>query len=267
MTVTRIEKSNPKYARPKTMTLTLQSSHLNRRQDVTIYNAYSANKDLPIVLLLHGVYGNSWVWMDSGGAHLVYETLRAQGLEEFVLVMPSDGGLWEGSGYLPLGDNGDYDQWIMQDVLSAVQTSVDCVSEKSKQYISGLSMGGYGALRLGTKYASQFSGISAHSSITQVSDLALFTDTPLSHYQTEDDNEGNIIHWCEKNRDALPPLRLDCGEDDELFESNQHLVQTLNQHDIPHEYHIFAGGHEWEYWHEHLADTLTFFNKIQTKGI
>lgn len=262
MTVTRTEKSNPEYARHNTMTLTLHSTNLNRRQDVTVYNPYSTNKDLPIVILLHGVYGNNWVWMDLGGAHQVYDELREQGLSEFILVMPSDGGLWEGSAYLPLGQQGDFDKWIIDDVLNSVIESVDSASSNSNLYITGLSMGGYGALRLGTKYAAKFSGISAHSSITKVADLALFTDTPITQYQT-DANEADILYWCEHNQSQLPPLRLDCGIDDELLESNRNLVEQLKASKIEHSYEEFEGCHEWAYWNRNLIKTLRFFDQIE----
>ncbi|MGJ8680575.1 alpha/beta hydrolase [Paraglaciecola sp.] len=263
MAVTRIEKSNPKYARKNTVTYTLHSDNLDRRQDVTVYNPYSQATDLPIIVLLHGVYGNNWVWMDLGGAHQVYESLRKQGLSEFVLVMPSDGGIWEGSAYLPLEEQGNFEQWIMQDVIETVTNDLTSVSEKSNLYITGLSMGGYGALRLGAKYAKQFSGISAHSSITQLSDLSLFTDKPLTAYQTADINESDILYWCDKNKKHLPPLRLDCGVSDELIESNRALVKNLNQAKINHQYQEMSGGHEWPYWNTHLVKTLEFFDHIE----
>jgi enterochelin esterase-like enzyme len=264
MAVTRIEKSNPLYARDNTLTLTLHSSHLDRRQDVTVYNAYSSVKNLPIIFLLHGVYGNNWVWMDLGGAHVVYEALRQQGLSEFILVMPSDGGLWEGSAYLPL-QQGNFEQWITDDVLCAVIQTVDAASVNSRLYISGLSMGGYGALRLGAKYADKFSGISAHSAITQIDDLALFTEKPISQYHTLDEHEADIMYWCKKHSANLPPIRLDCGKQDQLLGSNQRLVNALRAANVEHEYQELEGGHEWPYWHRNLQKTLTFFNKLEKK--
>jgi enterochelin esterase-like enzyme len=266
MAVTRIEKSNPEYARKNTLTFTLYSDNLDRRQDVSVYNPYSHKKNLPIVVLLHGVYGNNWVWMDLGGAHCVYETLRKQGLSEFVLVMPSDGGLWEGSAYLPLEDRGNFDKWIMDDVLTTVINELNCVSSNSNLYITGLSMGGYGALRLGTKYAKRFNGISAHSSITKVEDLSLFTDKPLDQYQTKDAHETDIIYWCTQNKSDLPPIRLDCGNNDELLESNRQLVSQLKQENILHQYQELNGGHEWSYWNKNLVKTLQFFNLIEEKA-
>ncbi len=263
MTILRSEQSNPVYSRPNTQTLTLNSSYLNRRQDVTIYNPYSDAKDLPVILLLHGVYGNNWVWMDLGGVHLVYEQLRRQGLSEFVLVMPSDGGIWEGSAYLPLGRSGDFEKWIIDDVLSAVQDTVSSVSAESNLYITGLSMGGYGALRLGCKYAHMFKGISAHSSITKISDMAHFTQQDLNSYQTANINESDILYWCQQNKEQLPPLRLDCGKQDPLFNSNQDFSNTLCEASIKHQFDIYEGDHDWVYWHQHIATTMKFFDAIE----
>lgn len=263
MTIIRIESSNPEYARPSTLTLTINSTHLGRRQDVTVYNPYSLSKNLPVVILLHGVYGNNWVWMDLGGAHIVYEKLRLQGLSEFVLVMPSDGGIWEGSGYLPLQDKGDFEQWIIEDVIGAVKTKVEAVTDNSRMYISGLSMGGYGALRLGSKYAEMFSGISAHSAITQISDFSMFTETPISNYQSHSKYETDIVFWCEVNREVLPPMRFDCGNKDELLDSNKNLSMALTSAHVQHQFDVYDGGHEWPYWHHYLTETLVFFDLIE----
>ncbi|MEP1445206.1 MAG: alpha/beta hydrolase-fold protein [Paraglaciecola sp.] len=263
MSIIRIEQSNPKYSRDNTMTLTLNSTHIGGRQDVTVYNPYSQARDLPVVILLHGVYGNNWVWMDLGGAHFVYEQLRQQGLSEFVLVMPSDGGIWEGSAYLPLQDQGNFEKWIVEDVLEGVQTTVDAVSKHSNLYISGLSMGGYGALRLGAKYASKFNGISAHSAITKVADLRLFTETPLAKYQTLEEHESDIVYWCKKNQAQLPPLRFDCGKQDQLLSSNQQLAAAFTDANILHRFTEYDGGHEWLYWHQHLKTTLCFFDTLE----
>lgn len=263
MTILRLETSNPAYARPNTQTLTIHSSHLNRRQDVTIYNAASKSTNLPVVILLHGVYGNHWVWMDLGGVHLVYEQLRAQGLGEFILVMPSDGGLWDGSAYLPLGKQGNYEQWIIDDVMAAVKQTVPAATNNSRWYITGLSMGGYGALRLGSKYADKFSGISGHSSITQIGDMKHFVQTPLSQYQCEQPNEESITHWCQLNKASLPPIRFDCGTEDVLYKSNLLFKEQLTQLNIPFVFEPLTGSHEWPYWHKNIAKTFSFFDAIE----
>ena len=263
MTILRVEKSNPDYSPENTTTLTLHSSSIGRRQDVTIYHSESIDEHTPIVILLHGVYGSNWVWMQLGGAHQVYEQLKQQGLNDFVLVMPSDGGLWDGSGYLPLVEQGDFEKWIVDDVITGVIENINGVSQQSNIYITGLSMGGYGALRLGAKYPCKFKGISAHSSVTSLKDLQQFIENPITDYQCEFEHEADIRFWLNKNNALLAPLRLDCGTDDSLYESNLALCETFDSLKIKYQFEALSGGHEWSYWNKNLAKSLLFFDEIE----
>ncbi|WP_041522676.1 alpha/beta hydrolase [Gilvimarinus agarilyticus] len=247
--------------------LTVHSSALKGRGNISCYNAASKQQELPIVMLLHGVYGNHWVWMNLGRVHEVYDELRRNGeIGEMLLVMPEDGSYYAGSGYLPLSNGQDFDAWIMEDALSAVTQSLACVSERSKVYLSGLSMGGYGALRLGAKHAARVSGISAHSSITCMDDFKHFVKEDLSIYRCNDANEADLLHWFSQNRHQLPPIRLDCGTDDVLFNSNQALTTHLSNAGIDHDFEAPSGGHEWSYWNIQVAKTLRFFDRIHRRA-
>ncbi|GGA68908.1 tributyrin esterase [Neiella marina] len=263
MAIQRLEVSDPAFSEANTTTVTINSSHIEGRRDVTIYNSVSpSTSNVPMVVLLHGVYGSHWVWMRLGGVHLVYEQLKVQGLGDFVLVMPSDGGLWEGSAYLPL-PQGNFERWIVEDVINAAIEQCDCLSQNSRIYLSGLSMGGYGTLRLGAKYPARFSGLSAHSSVTTLADLQQFVEYPVSNYQCVDSHEAELLHWFNLNKANTPPLRLDCGEEDSLFASNMELSKQLSEIGIKHDFQVYAGGHEWSYWHRHVATTLKFFDQLE----
>jgi enterochelin esterase-like enzyme len=268
MAIIRIEESNPEYAPPKTRLITVTSTCLGGkaipgRGDVTIYNCNPAAPQTPIIILLHGVYGSHWAWMYSGGVHQVYERLREQeGLGEFVLVMPSDGLIGDGSGYLPT-PLADYDRWIMEDVVEATRRSVDNVDKHSPVYLCGLSMGGYGCLRMGFKYATQVSAISVHSACTNKSDLEKFVGHGLSIYNCSD-AEADILAWASRHRTQLPPFRFDCGESDALFEENLTLHKAMMQLEIPHSFEVFPGEHSWEYWHLQVADSLWFFHQLRS---
>lgn len=261
MTVMRVEPSNSHYMPDAVDYITIESSFLKRRADVSLYGASSTLSDLPIIVLLHGVYGNHWVWMGLGGVDKVYRRLREQGLQEFVLVMPSDGGLMQGSGYLPL-DEADYEKWIVDDVISCVKEHYDCVSDQSPVYLSGLSMGGYGALRLGAKYPDRIAAISAHSSITKLDDFSFFINEE-NHQQlrgNHDEHKGDLISWLVQNKEQLPPIRFDCGQSDELYKSHCELEKAMIANGIGHECEHLSGGHAWEYWHENVARSFWFFH-------
>jgi putative tributyrin esterase len=239
--------------------LTVQSPALGRRADLCLYLPPSAATDaLPLVTLLHGVYGSHWAWLFKGGAHQVLERLITdEGLPPMALAMPSDG-LWgDGSGYLRHLD-ADYRRWIVQEVPAAAAL-VSPSLQQNPQFLCGLSMGGYGALRLGALYPSQYTAISAHSSVTNADDLQQFILEGSGPFHLAEDEPLSAIQCLQANAAKLPPLRFDCGLDDNLLEANRQLHTDLQQAGISHHYEEFPGGHTWDYWHEHLADSLRFF--------
>ncbi|WP_370513171.1 alpha/beta hydrolase [Fulvivirga sp. M361] len=151
-------------------------------------------------------------------------------------------------------------------VPDAIIENIPQASSNSQLFISGLSMGGFGALRLGTKYSSRFSGISAHSSITSPDQLPLFVEEPLEGYEQSSKSSEDILDNMLRNKGSLPPIRFDCGKDDLLIEHNRTLHQKMKDEQIPHSYFEFPGKHEWSYWIKHLKDTLLFFDQILRKS-
>ena len=238
---------------------TVYSPSLGGRGDFCLYQAGEA-ESLPIIVLLQGVYGGAWSWPLQGNAHRSLDKAVAEAvMPSCMLVTPSDGLYGLGSAYLPLS-HGDYEAWIMHDLLHAVRQIVP--EANGRLYLGGLSMGGFGALRLGTKYAAQVAGISAHSSVTSLIDLDQFL-LGEPHDHVCDEKEADILHWVQQAGHDLPPLRFDCGVDDPLIESNRLLHSRFDALGIAHVFEEFSGGHEWPYWSEHLADTYAFFGAIE----
>ena len=242
---------------------TVKSPALGRRADVSIFNPHPnlETKTLPVVILLHGVYGSHWAWTVSGRATEILQSQISSGAcQPMLLVMPSDGLFDDGSGYVPHHD-ADYEQWIVSDVLELVRDNYALVSEQSPVFLAGLSMGGYGALRLGAKYPEIFKGFSGMSSITHFDQLKLFVQD-FSKVQQSAIVQDGVMDWMLKNRSTLPPFRFDCGTDDLLIEFNRALHDGLDKMQIPHQYKEYEGGHSWNYWQEHLPETLQFFNGL-----
>ena len=247
--------SDPRFERDRLRLVTIKSPSLRRRGDMSLYVPAERAADVPVVILLHGVYGSHWSWSMGGGAHLTAERLIQDGaLRPIVLAMPSDG-LWgDGSGYLPHRD-ANYERWIVNEVPAAVEMVVDEVTERSPLFIAGLSMGGFGALRLGGTYGGRFSGISAHSAITELEQMAEFVEESLTLLPPY-----SVLDALVKG--PTPPLRFDCGLSDPLLDANRAFHHALNEAGIPHRYEEFDGGHEWPYWEQHLEDTLLFFEEV-----
>ncbi|MVM33530.1 esterase family protein [Spirosoma sp. HMF4905] len=260
--------SNPAYEQDGLRYITVKTPNLTGRGDITIWlpdPELIGQEPLPLVILLHGVYGSHWAWSLKGGAHRTAERLIREGrIRPMILAMPSDG-LWgDGSGYLP--HNGlDFERWIIEDVPNAVREVLppdQLTNFPAHLFIAGLSMGGFGALRLAAKYPERFRAVCGMSSITHVNQLPLFVEEPLSEYRQTNSVDESVLDLMIQNRAKLPFIRFDCGTEDLLIEHNQALHQGLSEQGIPHQYVEYPGGHEWPYWQEHLADALLFFNAL-----
>ena len=244
---------------------TLYSPALGRRADMTLCVPETGDDELPLLILLHGVYGSHWNWWACGHApQIAAEMTRAGTMRPFAIAMPSDG-LWgEGSGYVAHRDF-DAEAWIVEDVPGFVGEVLPRV-RTDRFYLSGLSMGAYGALRLGMKHAAKVKGISAHSAVTRIQNLQAFVQEPMEEYLSGGEANAEILHWASLNRAALPPLRFDCGLDDSLLEDNRALHRALVDLNVPHTYEEHSGGHTWEYWQEQVRSTFRFVAEIEARG-
>ncbi len=244
------------------LSMTVKSPALRARADLSIYlpQGIAEPEALPVVVLLHGVWGSHWVWCLKGRAHLTLQELIDAGeVPPMILAMPSDG-LWgDGSGYLLHGSQ-DFGKWITEDVAHAVSEATGN-SLKAPHFINGLSMGGFGALRLGASHPGCFAAFAGHSSITDISQMPLFVEEPLESFMEVPQSDQSVLGTLLSHRNSLPPFRFDCGVDDLLIEPNRRLHLELRAAGIDHEYAEHPGGHEWPYWEHHLGDTLRFFSR------
>ena len=256
-----IEISNPQYEANHLRFITVKTPNLKGRGDICVFVPPNIQKNeiVPVVILLHGVYGSAPSWAHQAGVHLKANELIKQGvLPRMIIAMPSDG-LWgDGSAYLP-HNTYNFEKWITEDVVDAVIESIDGATAKSPLFISGHSMGGFGALRIGAKHGDKFRAISAHSAITALPQMRLFVEEKLKDLMQPNFIDEDLAATFKYYRHHLPPIHFDCGDFDILVGYNRELHKTLEREGIPHTYKEYSGEHEWSYWAEHIIDSLKFF--------
>ncbi len=259
-----LEVSDPALTTDGLHFLTVHSPALRHRADLTVWlpGGEKPAAPLPAVILLHGVYGSHWAWAFKGAAHLTAARLIASGeIPPLALLMPSDG-LWgNGSGYLKHPDDCDFESWIVDEVpAAAAQAFPAHLGPDSPLCLAGLSMGGFGTLRLGARHGEKFRALSAHSSCTSIDALQPFIQQPSAGLGQPGD--ALLIDALLAHRATLPPFRFDCGLADTFLADNRALHSALTAAGLPHAYEEFPGGHTWDYWITHLADSLRFFARF-----
>lgn len=198
----------------------------------------------PVLMQLHGLSDDADAWIERSNL------VRYVGDIPMIVVLP-DGGT---SGYLNWNVSGRlnkhrYEDLLMTDIPAHVNHHFQAADQPWA--IGGLSMGGYGALRLGLKYPERFSSVWAHSS-------AILIDEHLDSNLIDDIQDASPYRHADRSasRDDLPVLAFDCGVDDRLIEHNRDFHQHLETIGIQHHYAEHPGDHEWDYWDRHVRTAL-----------
>ncbi|MEM7680616.1 MAG: alpha/beta hydrolase family protein [Planctomycetota bacterium] len=218
---------------------------------------------LPVLYLLHGYTDDASGWTRYTS---VCRYARDRGL---ALIMPE-----AQNGWYTTADNGpDYAKYVLEDVVGFAERVFPVRKDRAGRAIGGLSMGGYGALRLGLARPDMFASIHSHSGALLIGSnpttpqehdpdpglrLRLFGEDP-----TGTDHDLNV--WAQRTA-ALPEadrpaIRVDCGRDDFLFEHSQAYSRTLADLGVAHENHVEDGDHDWGYWDRHIPAALDFHVK------
>ena len=252
--------SNPKFELGGIRQLTCKSPSLHKRVDTSVFIPEEARSqsDVPVIVLLHGVYGSHFSWNMGAGAYQTLQAMiREKEISPFILVTPSDG-LWgDGSGYVNHGVE-NYEAWIAKELPALIEQEIDEVSTTSRFFIGGLSMGGWGAFWIGLQHK-RYEAISAHSAITHINEMSQFVEEDWTLWQ-----ELNGIASIEElisTQTKFPPIRFDCGSSDILIEGNRELHQYLIGRNITHVFEELEGSHEWPYWEMNVRKSFLFFNE------
>ena len=232
-----------------------------------------SQRNYPVLYLLHGYSDDETGWIQFGEANSIADRgIQNDDFPPCIIVMPDGKVTW----YVNSHDGQDpWADMFVQEFIPFIEKKYNIRSKKEFRAIAGLSMGGYGALSLAMRNPELFSSCVAMSSGT-------FTDEEILANDRYDRYFGNIYgshsedeasdHWKANSplhlAETVVPEKLksirfyiDCGDDDFLYKGNSALHVKLRDLEIPHEYRVRQGGHEWSYWRTGLHDALIFISK------
>ena len=230
----------------------------------------------PVLYFLHGLGDNEQTLFNSGGWTLVDELRNQHKMGDFLIVAP------EGRRTFYINsDDGSvrYNDFFLQEFMPHIAGKYRIHSGRAGRAISGISMGGYGALRFAFAHPELFSAVSAQSAalITespQALDSASQTGTPLAGVLGAVFGKPiNVAHWnanspfvlAKRNAPALrkTAIYFNCGQEDNYgFEKGAAaLHEELQKESVKHEYHAYPGDHGLTYFLSHFAEVMEFHSK------
>jgi len=254
---------------------TVQSAILARKVPYCILLPPSYDADTtrryPILYFLHGLGENEQVLTNSGGWNLIQDWWDQKTIDEFLIVTPAAGR----SFYINSRDGQvRYEDFFIREFLPFIESHYRIRADRTHRGISGVSMGGYGSLRFAFLYPRFFGSVSAHSAALVAKlpraqlegpagqQLAMALGgafgTPFDPAFWDRENPFTIVR--NSPRPAGLRIYFDCGTEDDFGFNAGALAfhDLLVSRGIPHEFHLYPGGHNEDYVAQHLSASLAF---------
>lgn len=239
---------------------------------VVLPPSYDADKTrkYPVVYFFHGLGDNEQMFIHGGAFNLVQDLWERKQISEFLIVTPEAGATFYINSH-----NGKvrYEDFLVQEFIPEMETRYRIEHGRENRGVSGVSMGGFGALHLAFRHPDLFAAVSAHSPalISEIPSMAgpspessvrsrvlgeTFGNPPDPSFW---DRNSPITMARKANLTGLK-IYFDCGDQDDFgFEDGtKSLDKILNSRHIPHEAHVYPGHHDWQYFAEHLPASLEF---------
>jgi S-formylglutathione hydrolase FrmB len=201
----------------------------------------------PTVYQLHGLSDDYTVWQRRTRIEQLADKHR-------VMVVLLDGA----RSYYINSLLGRYEDHVV-DAIRVVERLYPAARDARLRGIGGLSMGGYGAMKIGLKYPGLYASVAAHSGAYDIPRLMRERFSgEAAVLAPKGIDAGDDIFRLAKRPGAKPAIRFDCGVDDFLLADNRLLQEAFLRLGLPHIYEEFPGAHTWDYWDAHLDAALAF---------
>jgi putative tributyrin esterase len=224
-----------------------RSEAMNHDVSYTLFLPEQGDTPYPVLVQLHGLGDDNQAWL--------FKSMLAMQVRDYPLAV-----------MMPNTHAGAYLNWKSGDRLQRLMYEdmimVDITNHLKRHFavtdgpwaIGGLSMGGYGSMRLGLKYPDRFASIWSHSSAFVIGDR--IDPTMMDEGGVED---ANVFVHAQRLADSTGPrpvISFDCGVDDQLIDGNRDFSTFLTGIGLEHHYAEHPGAHTWDYWNVHVREAL-----------
>ena len=220
---------------------------------------YNESRDYPVVYLLHGYSGNYADWVTK------VPQLQSYADQFEMIVVTPDGNF--GSWYWdsPEVEASKYETYVGKELVEFIDQKYSTIESREGRAITGLSMGGHGALYLAFRHQDTY-GVAG--SLSGGVDIAPFPENweMKKYLGTKAENperweEYSVMYQSNRLIPNRLKLIISCGTEDFFYDVNIKLHENLAYNNIPHTFMTGPGGHTWEYWENEVQFHLLFFHK------
>jgi enterochelin esterase family protein len=231
----------------------------------------TGDKRYPVVYALHGLFESSAFWQRRGLADAL-QALRDKSEVPDFIVVTVDGG----NSFFVNAPSAAFEDLVTKDLIAHVEASFRAMSAREARAVFGVSMGGYGALRIAFKRPDLFAAAATHSAMlleklptaedgARRGQMAAFNRIFGSPIDPAMWTANDPLALAEKlDPKTAPALYFDCGSEDRylLYLGNKELHEKLTARGVKHEFALSPGDHGYEYVRGVIAKSLRFLGGV-----
>lgn len=246
--------------------INVYSKSMDKEVPVTVItpDSYDDKAEFPVIYLLHGYSDNHKGWAKRGVVGQLSD------LYDIIMVLP-DGGFdswYFDSTFTP---EYQYETFVSSELVTYIDSNYRTIKDRAARAITGLSMGGHGAMFLAIRHQDIFGNAGSTSGGV---DIRPFPEnwniaTRIGSYQEHPENWENnsVINLTHLLKPDSLNIIFDCGSEDFFYEVNCNLHAKLLKEGIPHEFYSRPGSHNWTYWLNSIKYQVLFFSDCFAKAL
>ena len=207
-------------------------------------------QDVSVVYLLHGLEDNCSGWTR-------YTLVELYAREYNVAVVIPE---VQRSFYTDMKNGLDYFTFINKELREVCTHFFNFSKKRERNYIMGLSMGGYGAIKCALTNPEKVNGCAAFSSVSDI--VSVFKQCKDGSRKEFDaifgpsvSNKDNLFYLLDRCSRKLPSFYIACGEEDERLFHSREISSALK------EFETWHGEHNWRFWNEAVERAFSYFFK------
>lgn len=231
-----------------------------------------SERSYPVLYLLHGSGDDQSGWVQFGEVQYIADKAIKNGTATpMVIVMPDANTGQRGYTNDP-GGEWRYEEFFFEELIPYIENKYRIRNEKRYRAVAGLSMGGGGTFYYALHRPDLFSAACPLSASVgpltreEVENYMQRRGMPEASNEKKDEwyktySVLSMVNNMSEDQKRAVRWYIDCGDDDFLYEGNSLVHIAMRKNDIPHEFRIRNGGHNWTYWRESLPEVLHFISE------
>ena len=254
------------------LSMTSKILKMERKYAVYLPPGYeTSERSYPVLYLLHGSGDDQTGWVQFGEVLNITDKAIKEGKSTAMIIVMPDANTGTRGYNNDARNNWRYEDFFFDELMPFVEKKFRIKSEKRYRAVSGLSMGGFGSFIYALHRPELFSSACPLSAATG----PLTIDMAKTQLKRNDSSLPDSLVEKYYKKYSVPALiegmpdstkkvvrwYMDCGDDDFLYEGNSLVHIAMRKKEIPHEFRIRDGGHNWTYWRTSLPEVLEFVSQ------